>query len=168
MYNALALEPNYGSAYGAPPKEGYPCIQMGALDGPSGGAVSAVQNALTSQFGPLLQISSNHFSQKMTLGTFDAETDRLIRKFQDIQGLTPDGIVGPVTGQKLGLTFQKCSKVMASGAGGPIDPDPQPMSLYDKLMIHRYTNPVAFYSVAALLAGGISVGVYKGYKWVWG
>lgn len=156
MYNALALEPNYGSAYGAPPKEGYPCIQMGALDGPSGGAVSAVQEALR-QAGrsPLTPGSGDQ------PGVFGPATDASVRQFQSENGLTADGIVGPVTGQKLGLTFQKCSKVMASGAGGPIDPDPQPMSYYDKVMVHRYTNPVAFYGVAALLAGGIGFGVYK-------
>jgi hypothetical protein len=66
-----------------------------------------------------------------------------------------------VTGKKLGLKFQKCSKVMASGAGGSTDPEPEPLSTFDEILLTRFTNPVAFYGGATLLAGVIGFGVYK-------
>ncbi len=66
-----------------------------------------------------------------------------------------------MTGKKLGLKFQKCSKVMASGAGGSTDPEPEPLSTFDEILLTRFTNPVAFYGGATLLAGVIGFGVYK-------
>ena len=162
MYGSLAFQPiQYsGLHYGAPPKEGYPCIKKGADDRLSGGAVSAVQNALTSKFGPLLQISSNHFSEKMTLGTFGDETDRIVRAFQDLQNLDADGIVGPVTGQALGLKFQNCTRKIETTAAPIDDPGGEPGAL-QKINIRRQTDPILFYGtigvVVLLAAGGYAV-----------
>ena len=133
----------------ASPKAGYPCIKKGADDRLSGGAVSAVQNALTSKFGPLLQISSNHFSEKMTLGTFGDETDRIVRAFQDLQGLTADGIVGPVTGKKLGLTFQSCTRKIETTAA-PVDTGGGEPGFFEKINIFRQTDPEIFYGGIAM------------------
>jgi peptidoglycan hydrolase-like protein with peptidoglycan-binding domain len=148
MYNALAMQSSQfsGLHYGSAPKDGYPCIKKGADDTLSGGAVSAVEIALG--FSPPRSV-------------FDDGLDRAVRQFQKDNGLTPDGIVGPVTGKKLGLKFQKCSKVMASGAGGSTDPEPEPLSTFDEILLTRFTNPVAFYGAATLLAGVIGFGVYK-------
>jgi len=127
------------------PPGGFPCIKMGALDGPSNGAVSAVQVTLG-----LPQT-----------GRFDAAMDKAVRAFQQSKGFTPDGIVGPVTGKKLGLEFQKCSAVMASGSSGPVDPDPVPLTFVEEVMVYRVTDPVLFYGVAALIVGGVGFGTYK-------
>ncbi|MBW4627941.1 MAG: peptidoglycan-binding protein [Brasilonema octagenarum HA4186-MV1] len=35
-------------------------------------------------------------------GTFDEATEEAVKKFQQENGLTVDGVVGPQTGQKLG------------------------------------------------------------------
>ncbi|KAB8330175.1 peptidoglycan-binding protein [Scytonema tolypothrichoides VB-61278] len=35
-------------------------------------------------------------------GTFDEATEEAVKAFQQDNGLTPDGVVGPQTGQKLG------------------------------------------------------------------
>jgi peptidoglycan hydrolase-like protein with peptidoglycan-binding domain len=151
MYAGLAFQPSHysGLHYGAPPEAGYPCIKKGATDKASGGAVSAVQNALTSKFGPLLRISSNHFSEKMTLGTFGDETDRIVRAFQDLQGLAADGIVGPVTGKKLGLEFQNCTAKIETTAA-PVDTGGGEPGFFKKIDIFRQTDPGLFYGGIAM------------------
>ena len=170
MYNALAYGNPYAtseqglsmqerlgeSATPMSPPGGFPCIKMGATDGPSRGAVSAVQEVLRlSGLSPLTPGSGD------SRGVFGAATDARVRQFQSNNGFTPDGIVGPVTGKKLGLEFQKCSAVMASGRSGPVDPDPVPLTFVEKVMVYRVTDPVLFHGVAALIAVGVGFATYK-------
>lgn len=150
MYAGLAFQPSQYSGlsnYGAPPEAGYPCIKKGATDQLSDGAVSAVQMALG--LGPTAEYAS---------GTFGPQTDAAVRQFQSENGLTVDGIVGPVTGKKLGLDFQSCTSTIQTTAA-PVDVGGGEPGVFEKINIFRQTNPGIFYgsillSGVALFAGG--------------
>ena len=127
------------------PKDGFPCIKKGADDTLSGGAVSAVEIALG--FSP-------------PRGVFDDGLDRAVRQFQSDNGLDADGIVGPVTGTKLGLKFQNCTRKIETTAAPIDDPGGEPGAL-QRLNIRRQTDPILFYGtigvVVLLAAGGYAV-----------
>lgn len=151
MYGSLAFQPSQysGLHYGAPPKEGYPCIKLGATDSLSGGAVSAVQREL----GYELQMD-------LFEDGFGPQTDAAVRQFQSDNGLTVDGIVGPVTGTKLGLKFQKCTPTIETTAA-PVDTGGGEPGALQKINIRRQTDPILFYGtigVVSLLAiGGFAI-----------
>ncbi|MBD2775818.1 peptidoglycan-binding domain-containing protein [Iningainema tapete] len=58
--------------------------------------------------GPMVEGLQRDLSAKGYLdagavnGSFDATTENAVKKFQQDNGLTADGVVGPQTGQKLG------------------------------------------------------------------
>jgi len=141
------------SQYGAADTR-YPCIRMGATDQASGGAVSAVQQALVAENYAL---SMADFSD----GVFGAKTDREVRALQANRGLDVDGIVGPLTGAELGLKFNSCSKSVAANTPGPaVDPNPQPPTVLERVNIFRLTQPGVFWggilmSVLVVGAGGL-------------
>jgi peptidoglycan hydrolase-like protein with peptidoglycan-binding domain len=81
----------------------YPCITLTARDELSGGAVSAVQEALRAKGMSPIGVTGD------TQGVFGDNTLAMVNKFQSSQGLAPDGIVGPNTGRLLGLSFAACS-----------------------------------------------------------
>lgn len=142
MYAGLAFQPSQYSGlsdYGAPPKGGYPCIKKGADDKLSGGAVSAVEIALG--FSP-------------PRGVFDSGLDNAIRQFQLDNGLDVDGIVGPITGKKLGLDFQSCTSAIQTTAA-PVDVGGGEPGVFEKINIFRLTNPGIFYG--SVLLGGVAL-----------
>jgi peptidoglycan hydrolase-like protein with peptidoglycan-binding domain len=122
----------------------YPCIQRGATDKASKGAVSAVQRAINahrqSKSGAVLESSTSPMDlwesdpaqaeaqagwislrSDLSLGVsgvFDSATDLAVRSFQGEKGLATDGTVGPVTGAALGLSFQNCSGGFRAGGAG--------------------------------------------------
>ena len=136
MYAGLAFQPSQysGLHYGAPPEAGYPCIKKGADDGLSGGAVSAVEMALG--FSP-------------PQGVFDGGLDAAVRQFQTENGLAADGIVGPVTGKKLGLEFQNCTAKIQTTAA-PVDTGGGEPGFFKKIDIFRQTDPGLFYGGIAM------------------
>ena len=144
MYGSLAFQPSQysGLHYGAPPAEGYPCIKKGATDELSDGAVTAVQNALVNVG---IAFSLADFQS----GTFGPATDASVRKFQADNKFDVDGIVGPITGKKLGLKFQSCTSVIQT-SGAPIDPGGGPPGLGEWFTIQRLTNPGLFYGGIAM------------------
>lgn len=94
-------------AYAGPP---YPCITKGARDSATGGAVTALQNALE-------QHGSGRFNNT---GEFNNSTFLYLQKFQQSKGLSPDGIAGPQTWQALGLSGSPCgSTAVAASSRAP-------------------------------------------------
>lgn len=140
MYAGLAFQPSQysGLHYGAPPKAGYPCIKKGADDRLSGGAVSAVQKELR------YQLQMDLFEDG-----FGPETDAAVRQFQTDNKLTVDGIVGPVTGKKLGLEFQNCTAKIETTAA-PVDTGGGEPGFFKKIDIFRQTDPGLFYGGIAM------------------
>ena len=140
MYAGLAFQPSQysGLHYGAPPEAGYPCIKKGATDQLSDGAVSAVQKEL-------------RFQLQMDLyeDGFGPQTDAAVRQFQSDKGLTADGIVGPVTGKKLGLTFQNCTRKIETTAA-PVDDPGGPQGFFQSINVFRQTDPEIFYGGIAM------------------
>ncbi len=140
MYGSLAFQPSQysGLHYGAPPEAGYPCIKQGATDQLSDGAVSAVQKEL-------------RFQLQMDLyeDGFGPQTDAAVRQFQSDEGLTADGIVGPVTGKKLGLTFQNCTRKIETTAA-PVDDPGGPQGFFQSINVFRQTDPEIFYGGIAM------------------
>lgn len=146
MYGNLAFQPSqYGSLhYGAPPEAGYPCIKQGAMDNLSNGAVSAVQDKLVGEGRSPLTPGSGD-----PKGAFGPATDASVRQFQSENGLATDGIVGPVTGKKLGLKFQNCTaKIETTDA--PVDTGGGEPGFFQKIDIFRLTKPGLFYGGIAM------------------
>lgn len=144
MYAGLAFQPSQYSglsSYGAAPEAGYPCIRKGATDALSGGAVSLVEMALG--FSP-------------PRGVFDDGLDNAVRTFQSENGLDVDGIVGPLTAAKLGITekWQSCSAAITTTAA-PVDAGGGDPGVFEKINIFRLTSPGIFYG--SLLLGGLAL-----------
>ena len=79
--------------------------------GSSGDDVKRLQRVLarmmvTSPFGPIT-------------GTFDVELDTAVRSYQSSEGLTVDGIVGPVTWSHL-PPYREASPRLQNGSTGPV------------------------------------------------
>ncbi|MBW4597037.1 MAG: peptidoglycan-binding protein [Brasilonema angustatum HA4187-MV1] len=70
--------------------------------------MSAPPNLSRGSTDPIVQGLQRDLSAKGYLdtsavsGTFDEATEEAVKAFQKDNGLTPDGVVGPQTGQKLG------------------------------------------------------------------
>jgi len=138
MYAGLAFQPSQysGLHYGAPSEAGYPCIKKGATDDVSDGAVSTVEMALG--FSP-------------PRGVFDDGLDKAVRQFQSENNLDSDGIVGPLTAAKLGITakWQSCTSVIQTTAA-PVDTGGGEPGFFKKIDIFRQTDPEIFYGGIAM------------------
>jgi len=157
MYGQIAFQPSQYSgmsAYGVASID-FPCIKQGADDQYAGGAVSAVQEALRLEGKSPLTPGSGD-----PLGVFGPATDAAVRQFQSEQGLDSDGIVGPLTGAKLGLKFQSCSTVVQQG--GPTKSDEKPPSIMDNIRKYAILYPGVVWGggLLALLAVGTGVALY--------
>ena len=159
MYGSLAFQPSqYGSLhYGVAKTDvsvpGYPCIRQGATDKLSGGAVSLVQAKLWEV--DAVPSGDDEFGT----GVFGPQTDQNVRYFQQKSGLDADGIVGPLTAAKLGITdeWQKCSAVIESSPVS-VDPQGEKKTVIDRINIFRLTKPGLFYGGIAMAGLILSAG----------
>lgn len=144
MYGSLAFQPSQysGLHYGAPPADGYPCIKKGATDALSNGAVTAVQEALVSD-GRVASLAD------FQPGLFGTATDAAVRAYQSRYNLDADGIVGPVTGGKMGLKFQNCTRKIET-TPAPIDDPGGPQGFLQQVNVFRLTQPGIFYGGIAM------------------
>jgi len=156
MYAGLAFQPSqysglhYGVAKTDVSVPGYPCIRQGATDKLSGGAVSLVQSKLW-------EMNSVPFGDdEFGTGAFGPQTNQNVRYFQQKSGIDVDGIVGPLTAAKLGITdeWQKCSAVIESSPV-PVDPEGKKKTVIDRINIFRLTDPGIFYG--SILLGGLAL-----------
>jgi peptidoglycan hydrolase-like protein with peptidoglycan-binding domain len=131
----------------------FPCITAGATDVASGGAVSAVQEAL--RLRGRSPFSATGGSEGDTPGVFGPRTLMEVQRFQSESSLAPDGIIGPQTGAKLGLTFQSCGPSGPLRSGGAALPPAAlpPATLGDKLQVMHaqrpWAAPVALFAAIA-------------------
>ncbi len=148
MYAGLAFQPSQYSgahSYGAS-DPGYPCIKKGATDQLSDLAVSVVQYALADAGRSPLTPGSGD-----AVGNFGPVTDARVRQFQSENGLAADGIVGPLTAAKLGITakWQSCTSVIQTTAA-PVDTGGGEPGFFKKIDIFRQTDPEIFYGGIAM------------------
>ncbi len=157
MYAGLAFQPSqysglssYGVAKTDVTGPGYPCIRQGATDQLSNGAVSLVQSKLWE--AQSVPAGDSEFGT----GVFGPQTDQNIRAFQSENGLDVDGIVGPLTAAKLGITekWQSCSAAIKTTTA-PVDVGGGEPGVFEKINIFRLTNPGIFYG--SLLLGGLAL-----------
>jgi peptidoglycan hydrolase-like protein with peptidoglycan-binding domain len=139
--------------YGASAPKAFPCVRKGATDASSGNAVSAVQEALLQYMGLDPAMESDSQTGLTMTGAFDSSTDIAVRMFQGEHGYAVDGIVGPITGAKLGLPFQNCSGgFSAGGSKDGVDKAPEAPSMMDRLRVFAITQP-------GLMVGGAILAV---------
>lgn len=136
---AAAASPEFAPAYAPAPAEATPVI--GLREGASGAGVRAVQEKLIS-FGYVIQGGAD--------GVFGSSTTRVLRAFQEQNGLNPTGVVTENTAKYLGLSAGVSA---AAGSNAGVTTNPPPPSSTTSVGLRRGSTGEAVRQLQTKLLG---------------